>query len=120
MYTLPTPKEIFQALKEELERRKFQVRFQGDRFTAVNRNYTHLQVRIVAVLNPESGVTVTIDHLTAQEIDAIMLYYMEYFDLTVGRSEVVMEISAEMQAYRDMGEVANILTRAYSRGVITT
>ena len=121
------PKNVFESLEAELKKRKFviynvEIGELSASFRAINANYDHRQEIVSVIADFQTGVTINISNIKGilkESIrNAILRKYMEYFDVTA-KGGIEMRIQAELQAFRDIGEVADIITRAYSLAVTT-
>ncbi|EKD59000.1 MAG: hypothetical protein ACD_56C00012G0008 [uncultured bacterium] len=124
MTTIKSLKEIFIELHNELEKRGFKVTVSSAEsnfpmLKALNPRYSH-QAELVHVLCLPDGVHILIADQNGELEEGIQSVIMKHYDehFEIGRDgQVEMLISNEMQANRDLSDVANIITRAYSLAV---
>jgi len=127
---MQTVTDIIKTLGEELEKRKFQIGilqvdgFYGRGILACNSNFNSSRVRIEILPECETTVNVIIgdsrNELSPNQFNAIMKELMQHFDRYKNTQwGLVMNIYSDGQTIRDMGDIANIITRAYSLAATT-
>jgi hypothetical protein len=122
-HTMKTSTNVFTEIANELRNRKFSFNHcdeQKGSFVAYNPNYEQNPIRVRATRDTQHGVVIEIstpaESLDAAIKNAIMQKYMEHFDVNA-KGGVSMIIPTELKSQIDMGDAANIITRAYSLAV---
>lgn len=126
--SMQTIKSIMEELNKELTKRKFHTWMLSASgktgFAAYNKNFSASRLRIEVIPECETVVNVIIgdenNELLVSQFNVVMREFMQHFDRYEDKHwGIVMKIHSDGGRLQDIGDIANIIARAYSLAATT-